>query len=244
MLDNSKQGEGKNNLDLMKEQKRAEKEKKRQKKLKERETQQVQDNSSGAVKLDHLIERIKKEGIEEGRQSAGQIMKDAEAKAKSKLENARKEAENILAIAKKEADHFRNNSELAVKQAARDSALQLKGQIAALFDRVFKKTVAEALSPDVMKEMILNLTGQWGKDESAEVILSDSDKKKLEGLLAAGIRKEIEAGITLKASGDVSGGFQIGVKGKNVYYDFTDESVADALKQFLKPQLRALLDGE
>jgi len=196
------------------------------------------------VKLNHLIEKIKKEGIEEGRQSAEQIVKDAEAEAKATIEKARKEAENILNIAKKEADQFQSNSELAVQQAARDSILQLKGQVTALFDRVFKKSVADALSPEVMKEMILKLAEQWGKDESAEITLSDADKKQLESVLSSSIKKEVEAGITLKSSGDVSGGFQIGLKGKNVYYDFTDESIADALKQFLKPQLKALLDGE
>jgi V/A-type H+-transporting ATPase subunit E len=195
------------------------------------------------VKLNHLIEKIKKEGIEEGRQSADQIVKDAQTEAKSTIEKARKDAEHILAIAKKEADQFQSNSELAVKQAARDSILQLKGQVSALFDRVFRKSVAEVLTPDVMKEMVLKLAAEWGKDESVEVVLSAADQKKLEGVLSAGIRKEIEAGVTLKASGDVSGGFQIGLKGKNVYYDFTDESIADALKQFLKPQLKKLLDG-
>lgn len=196
------------------------------------------------VKLDHLIEKIKKEGIEEGRQNAEQIVQDAEAEAKSTIENAKKEAENILDAAKKEADQFRSNSELAVKQAARDSLLELKTQVSALFDRVFKQSVAEALSPDVMQKMILKLSEQWGKDESAEIKLSEADQKKLQGVLASGIQKELETGITLKSSGDISGGFQIGLKGKNVYYDFTDESIAEVLKQYLKPQLRTLLDGE
>lgn len=195
------------------------------------------------AKLDHLIEKIKKEGVEEGRQSADKIVKDAKAEAKSTVENARKEAENILNIAKKEADQFRSNSELAVKQAARDSLLELKGQISTLFDRVFKKAVKEALTPEVMKDIVLKMADQWTKDESAEIKISDADKKKLEGILSAGIRKEVEAGVTLKPSSEISGGFQIGLKGKNVYYDFTDESVAEVLKQYLKPQLRDLLDG-
>ncbi|NQT23795.1 hypothetical protein HQ585_00410 [candidate division KSB1 bacterium] len=196
------------------------------------------------VKLNHLIEKIKKEGVEEGRQSAEQIVKDAQAEAKSTIEKVQKEAEHILNIAKKEADQFQRNSELAVKQAARDTELQLKGQITALFDRVFKKSVADTLMPEVMKDMILKLTEQWSKDESAEIILNDTDQKKLEAVLSQGIQKELETGISLKSSGDVSGGFQIGLKGTNVYYDFTDESIADALKQFLKPQLKKILDGE
>ena len=97
------------------------------------------------VKLNHLIDKIKKEGIEEGKQSAEKIVKDAEAEAKTTIEKARKEAENILNIAKKEADQFQNNSELAVQQAARDAILQLKGQVTALFDRVLK------LSPDFLR---------------------------------------------------------------------------------------------
>jgi V/A-type H+-transporting ATPase subunit E len=195
------------------------------------------------VKLDSLIEKLKKEGIDEGKDKAAQIVRDADKKAAEILDDAKKKSEQIVADAQKQAAQFQANSELALKQAARDSELLLKGRITELFDRVFKQEISEALKPDFLKEMILKLVDQWGKEAKAEVMLKSADLKKLEEVLYTGVGKALKDKITLRSSPEVSGGFRIGLKGEDVYYDFTDESIAETLKLFLKPKLKEILDG-
>lgn len=196
------------------------------------------------VKLDVLIEKLKQEGIDEGRQNADQIVKEAETKAGGIVEEARKQAEKIVADAKKQADQFEANSKLALQQAARDSELLLKAKITELFDRAFKTEIAESLDADFMKGIVLKLTEEWGEETAVEIVLNEADLKKLEGVLFSGVRKELKDSIILRPSADVSAGFRVGLKGEDMYHDFTDESIADVLKLFLKPQLKKILDGE
>ena len=201
----------------------------------------IERNDVMEVKLDQLIEKIKLEGVEEGQKQSSQIVRDAEEKAAAIIDNAKKDAEKLLADAKKKADDFQRNSEVAIKQAARDGELLLKTRITELFDRVFKKEVSDTLSPEFLKEMIVELMKQWGKDVSVDVKLSEKNIKALEKALQAGVAGELKNTIQLRPSSEISNGFQIGLKGQNMYYDFTDESIADVLMLFLKPRIKELL---
>ena len=46
----------------------------------------------------------------------------------------------------------------------------------------------------------------------------------------------------MKASPDFTHGFRIGLKGKDVYYDFSDESIAEMLRAALNPRLKEIVD--
>lgn len=194
------------------------------------------------VKLGNLIEKIKKEGIEEAQQSADTLLQDAKKKADAIVEDAKKNAEKIIADAKAESQQFEQNGILAVKQAARDSELLLKSRITAMFDQVFKREVAQTLSADFMKEMIVKLVDEWVKGGNADVVVSEKDKAALEAVLFKGVQANLKDKVQIRVSNDVTSGFEIGLKDSNVYYDFTDDSIADTLKLFLKPKIKEILD--
>ncbi|MDZ7270929.1 MAG: hypothetical protein ONB30_03885 [candidate division KSB1 bacterium] len=196
------------------------------------------------VKLETLIEKIKKEGIEEARQTSEQIVAQAQAQAAATVAQAQEEAARIIAQGKAEAERFRRNAELALQQAARDTVLSLKERVSELFDRVFKQEVAQTLSPEFLSQLIQSLVNQWARDGSAEVVVSAEDKEKLQALLFAGVRQQLRDGLVLRVGDSVSKGFRIGLRGEDVYYDFTDESIAEVLKSFLNPTLQALLNGQ
>jgi vacuolar-type H+-ATPase subunit E/Vma4 len=62
--------------------------------------------------------------------------------------------------------------------------------------------------------------------------------------LFAGMKKKVKTGIELKASADLQHGFRVGIKGDDVYYDFTDDSIAEILRMSLNPRLKKMLDKE
>lgn len=194
------------------------------------------------VKIDQLIEKIRQEGVETARQNADKIVADAKKEAAALLESAKKNAENIVQDAEKQTELFQKNAELAIQQAARDSELLLKTRLNTLFDQVFKSDVGETLKPDFLQTLIQNIVAQWGKSKDAEVLINEADQKSLESLLKKGVQASAKDGITLKVSDDISKGFRIGVKGEDVYYDFTDETIAQMLKSFLNPKLKEILD--
>lgn len=196
------------------------------------------------VKLEKLIAKIKKEAIDEAQKEADSVIDTAKKEAASLRQQAKKDTDEMIRDAEKKIEQFQKNSELALQQASRDSLLLLKEKITSMFDEVFKRAVSEALTPDFMKKLIHEIVVTWAKDKDVEVEISKKDLKTLESVLFEGIKKDMKEGIVLKPSEDLSGGFRVGLKGDDVYYDFTDESITDLLMSFLNPRLNEILNHD
>ena len=194
------------------------------------------------LKLENLIEKIKKQGVESGKKASDEIIQKATEEAEAIVKKAKKEADQYQKEAEKETRQFRENAELAIKQAARDSELLLKERITDLFDSILKQEVAKALTADVMKDLIIKIAGKWSSKTDMEIVLSNQDKKKLKDTVLRGLKKRSKDSLTIQASPDLSHGFRIGIKDDNIYYDFSDESIAAMLKLFLNAELKELLD--
>jgi V/A-type H+-transporting ATPase subunit E len=198
------------------------------------------------AKLESLIEKIKKDGIEEAKRKAGGVLEAAKKEAGELIAEARAEARRITDAAAAEADKLKKNTEDSLRQASRDLVLALRSEITALFDRVFKKKAKEALSADFTRELIIKIVENWSKDKqvSLEVIVNQREKDKLKELVLAGLSQELKDAVAFKTSQDIAAGFRIGLKGANIYYDFTDETIAQALREFLNPSITAMLDKD
>ena len=196
------------------------------------------------VELGKLIEKLKSEGVEEGRRIGQEQTAAAEKAAAAILDEARSKAADILMQAENQAEKFRTMSETAVQQAARDVRLLLKARIMEMFERAFKTEIAEALRPELIRDLILKIVDHWPGDGGIDIILAHQDAAAVEGLLGNGMRKLVKDGVVLKTSVSVRHGFRVALKGRDIFFDFTDATLAEALFALLKPQLRSLLDGQ
>lgn len=195
------------------------------------------------VKLDGLIAKLKQEGVEGAQKAADEILAKAKVDAEALTQKAKKAAEAREKEAEAKALQFQRNAELAVKQAGRDAELLLKERITALFDRVFKHEVGTAMDAEFLKGLILEIVQSWGKEEGVQVEVNEAQAKQLEAVLMAGVKKEMKAGVTLKPSTDLAAGFRIGLKGEDLYYDFSDASVAELLRAFLNQRINTIMAG-
>ncbi|MBU0712962.1 DivIVA domain-containing protein [bacterium] len=193
-------------------------------------------------KLEHLIEKIKTDGIAEAQKSAAEIAKVAKKEADGIIKKAKADAEQIITDAGKEADKLKANAESALKQASRDTVLVTKEKLLKLFDAAFKKELGSTLSPEFVKELIVKIVDSWGRDKNLEVLVSDKDLKQLQDLVFAQGRAGLKDTVTIKVDKGISKGFRVGLKDNDVYYDFTDESIAEFLGEFLNPGIREILD--
>ena len=131
-----------------------------------------------------------------------------------------------------------------MQQAARDLVLVLKEEIVKLFSQALKAKVSQELNPEFLKELILKVAENWSKNKetSLDLQMADKDKKKLETLLFNELGKKAEGRIEIKVGKAIDKGFRINIKGKELYYDFTDESIAESLKEFLNPAISKMLN--
>lgn len=196
------------------------------------------------VKLDHIIEKIKADGVQQANQKAEEIIKNAKKEAEKILADSREQAKKIVSDGEREAADFEEKSKRSLQLAARDTQLLVKEKLTDLFDRVFKKQVADSLDPEFLKKMILKILENWQDNKAAEIVLSKEDKTQLEPLLYAGLKKELKDSIELHISDRVTSGFRIRPADGDLYYDFTDENISEILYLFINPALRKILEGD
>jgi V/A-type H+-transporting ATPase subunit E len=196
------------------------------------------------MKLDSLIERIKKDGVQEAQKASTQIQQSAKEEADRVIVAAKLEAENIIENAKEEAARLRANTISALKQSARDLMLSVREQLVNLCDAILKEDISKKLTPDFLKELIVKVVDKWSpkKGEVVEVVVAEEDAKKLKQLISAQFKEKTKVTIEIKISRNIDKGFGIGIKGSDVYYDFTDESILEALKTFLNPAMSTMLN--
>ncbi|MCP4653072.1 MAG: hypothetical protein GY858_06800 [Candidatus Omnitrophica bacterium] len=194
------------------------------------------------AQLEDLIAKIKEEGVDRAKQEADQILKRAEKQAEDLLEKSNKDAEKVINDAKISADKFQKNSQISVNQAARDTVLNVKEELTRIADKIFKQQIAEALTPEFLKELIKGVVDKWTKNQKQDlqILVSEKDKAKLKEMIAPLLKKEAKNGIDIKAA-DLDKGFKIKTEGEEVVYDFSDESILEALKEFLNPALQDIL---
>ncbi len=198
------------------------------------------------VKLEQLIETIKKDGVLEAQKQSREIIKKAQKEVAQLIKESKEKAEQIISQAKLETDNFRDTAEKSIQLGGRDLILSLKEKIQEIFDALLKEKIKEELTPDYLKELIIKIVTNWepGKENSWQVLISDEDKEQLKLMLLKSFKEKVQGEIEIKTSRALEKGFRIGFKGEEVYYDFSDESIVEALSVFINPLIAELIKGK
>jgi V/A-type H+-transporting ATPase subunit E len=197
------------------------------------------------IQLQELIDKIKKEGIESAQSAAAKLKAEAEIETKRIVEEARREAQNIITQGKTDAERSEKAGIAALEQASRNLILAFKGEIQGILDKLTAEAVSSAYSGEVIKEILPDLIKNWSakNTDSLTVLLSEGDLKKLDGSFKAKLASALKGGVDLKAGKNLDGGFHIAEKDGSAFYDFSAESVANLLSAYLNPKLAETLKG-
>ncbi len=195
------------------------------------------------VKLDSLIERIKREGVEEANKKKDTIIIQAEKKAQEIIKQAQEKRETLIKNGEAAALRLQSSAEESLRQGSRDLLLSVRQEMIKLFDHIIKREVESALSADTLKKVLTHIASGFKKDGTSdiEVLLSKEDKKTLEGTFVKSLANELKKDVTLKVAPTIKNGFRVGQKGKDFYYDFTDEAIKEALGLYLNPRISEIL---
>lgn len=192
-----------------------------------------------AEELKHLIEQIQKEGVSKADEQANTILTQAREKAAKIVSEAEDKAHKSLKRAKTEAEAFAERSVKTLEQAARDLLITVGQGCEKVVSEVLGQQVDQALSDELLKKMIAGLVEQ-GNDVGLSV--SPEDKKALADFCAEQARKSGKE-IELISDSEILSGFKVGIKGKDVYLDYTGEAIANALAAFLRPELAKIISA-
>jgi V/A-type H+-transporting ATPase subunit E len=213
--------------------------------------------------VQELIDRLRHEGVEEGRARAQQIVEEAERRAAWTVTQAEEEAERLKAEARGEAERLRAAADQAIRAAGRDAVLDLKAELTARFStRVEHLVGREVADMALLRDLILAAASRVRDDqrldaagrlkallphESVDLAQLRRDQEHagedelsrlVLGLASEDLRDGVEIGI-----GEHGRGIRLQLVDSQVTIDLTDEAVADLLLEHLLPRFRALLEG-
>ena len=188
--------------------------------------------------IQDLIASIKKDGIESATNESKKILEEARKEAERIVDEAKKERDKIIADGKKTIEIERESSISSVKQAARDVSLTLRKNLEDKFKSILGAKVASTLDEKVLAEAIVAVVK--GEEDGCVVEVSKDMVDKIDSILASQFAKELEKGITLRASSSVSGGFKVYSKDGSAYIDLSDEEITKLLYPYLSSSLKEL----
>ena len=197
-----------------------------------------------AEELQHLIERIRKEGVESGEKAAESLVAEAKQKAAKIVADAQKQAKDLVAKAETDSAAFAERGQATLRQAARDLLISVGGAIGKVVGGIVEAKVGAALTPDLMAQMLLKLAEAYAKDGCAGgmvAMLGEADAAAVKAAFAKEYQNKLAAGIQIESRKEIFKGFHAAKKDGQVFHDFTKEAIAESLANFLRPELAQIV---
>ncbi len=210
--------------------------------------------------VQQLIDRLKEEGIEAGREEAARIIDEARIRAEQILRRAESEADKIRSQARREAEQLQNAAHEALNLAARDTVLELKASLTGQFSRRVREMIADTINDrDFLQRVVLEIAGrvrqETDDDEKLEILLParviglDELRRHPEkvregelGRFVLGISaKMFRDGVTFGVR--ASSGITILLRDRDLEITLDEKTVGTLLLDHLLPRFRALLEG-
>lgn len=192
--------------------------------------------------LDALLEKIKKDGIEEAERRAKEIEEKANIEAKRIIELAKKEAEELLFLAKKEIEDLKASFQNLLKQASRDILINLRNEINNMLKKLIEREIRYLLSGEDLAKVIAEVVrANTNINTPITVILKPEDLSKIKDFFFSLLYKDIKDKVILKSSDDIGAGFKISYDSNKSYFDFSDRALAEYLSSYLTPELNKIL---
>ncbi len=200
-----------------------------------------------STQVQELINKIKSEGIEEAQKKAKEIETQAYVQSDEIIAKAKKEAEAQLMSAKAEIARTREAAEKSLKQAARDTILDLKTMIDKTLKKIIQANVNQVLNPDQLSQILTSIidksivNASKGTEQNLKIFLNPTDYENLKNGFIAKLKEKIKGGFEFKSSEDISKGFTISFDGGKSSFEFSESALTDYLTMYLNPEIAALI---
>lgn len=212
----------------------------------------------GTVGVQDLIDKLKAEGVAEGRQQADALLSEAKREAAAIIDRARAEADEMLRDAQRESERTQTNGRRALALASRDASLQLKEQLQHRFRGWIGGLAHQQLDdPDFLGKLITEMgktaiatdgeaegTQPSGSETGGiEFLIPEATEAKVRAFVEGQAAELFREGVQLSADRSGKQGFRVRLAGGQSELDLTPEAVTAALMRFLAPKFRQVIES-
>lgn len=198
-----------------------------------------------------MLDKIYQEGVAKGKETADNLIREAEQKAELIVKEAQKEAEAIRSQSQKEAEELNQNVTSELHLAARQSISALKQQISKL---ITLKAIAEPVGKtfsdqDFIKNTIDKLIQNWQQEgnrpKKLSLLLPPDEERQLYRYFSNKSKELLDNSLVIDFDGKLNNGFRIGPADDNYMISFTDKDFETFFLDYLRPRTKELLfNGE
>ena len=195
--------------------------------------------------LQSLIDKLQGEVVDEAEAKARAILADTETEAERRIAAANAEATRIRTDAERDAGLARERGERALQQAGRDVLMAVRRGVEDVVMALVRDSLGDALTPETLRDMLLVMAEAYaersGPERRMSVLLGEEDREKLARYYADEYRQKLAKGVDIRLGRDIDKGFRVSVNGDHVEHDFTLEAIASVLGEMLRPELAKLI---
>ena len=199
--------------------------------------------------LQSLLEKIKEDGVKQAESEKDKIISSAKSEAEKIIADAKKKADEI--VKKSEQDAARNEERAAntIRQAARDIIIALNAELQERLKAVVRECVGKAMTPELMGKLILEMQKHYmekagDKEPSLDLLLHEKDLAEIEKLVKGSLAADLKNKPEISIGHDFAAGLKIGFKGDDLFFDFSDDALAEIICGYVGPRLAAIIQDK
>ena len=200
-----------------------------------------------AEDLQSLLEKIHRNGIEKAAAERDEMLAAAKKEAEALIADAKEEASRIRNAAENDAQALQKRAESAIRQAARDILLELKGELKKRLETVTRKRLDEALSAEFMAGLVTDVAKSVlsnNADSSLDVMVSPAKCEALVKLLTAGIGADMVERVSVFPNSAAGRGLKISVDGDQVFFDLSDTALTEMICEYAGSRVSAVITAK
>jgi len=187
--------------------------------------------------------QLKQDGIEAARAEAARILEEARAQAGGILQQAEAAAAKTQADALASIERERQRFFAEIRLAARDTLLSVRRDIEHVAARLLRTRIGDALATDeVVRAAIVELIKDPPPGKQWEISFGPRVGKALVEAVVNDLFKGREASIALREELHRTG-LEFRASGEGEVLELSEESVAEAFRRIMSPELNRLIDS-
>lgn len=218
------------------------------------------ENKPTAHGVQELIDRLKGEGVDEGRKRAETLVEEARTQAVAIVQEAQNEALLVRRQADLAAAQTQSAMTAALELAVRDAMLKLKEEILERISDQLREVIRQPMAdPEFFKEWLIEITRDAlpthpgprrlllsqdvVSDEQLRQNPDDLARDSLDAFVALLARDVLSRGIEIASTPDHQLGIRIDLVDQDVRIDLTQDAVSRLLLRHLTPRFRGMMEG-
>ncbi|HDP54657.1 MAG TPA: V-type ATP synthase subunit E [Bacteroidetes bacterium] len=165
------------------------------------------------------------------------------------MSDAKKQAEQIIAQAKKEAEDFKKNVETEVGISTRQVVSSLKQDISNLLEtKVIQTPISDALNDtEFIKSIIEVAVKNWNPNSTEKIalniIIPEKNEKELKEFISKKVMASLNHKLEVVPDKNLKYGFKIGPKDGSYLISFSDKDFENLFREYMRPRIVEMLFG-